>query len=621
MNLLSVENLTKSYGIRTLFEDVTFGLDKGQKAALVARNGTGKTTLLNLLMGKDSPDSGEVIYRKDIKVGFLPQLPELNESNTILEEVFASGNTIIQAIKRYEKSLLNPDNQDEMQAAFEQMERVEGWDYEVRIKQILSQLKVDRMDQVISTLSGGQRKRVAMAKVLIEGPDLIILDEPTNHLDLEMIEWLENFLAREELSILMVTHDRYFLDRVCDVIFELDNQQVYRYKGNYSYYLEKKAEREYNEKTEVEKAKSLMKTELEWIRRQPKARGTKSKSRVDSFEVLKQKATKKLEQRQLELEINMHRLGSKIVECHKVQKRFGELPILNNFDYTFKRGDRIGILGKNGVGKSTFLNMMTGKEPVDGGKIVIGETVVFGYYTQAGMNIKDEKRVIEVIRDIAEYIPLAKGRKLSAAQLLERFLFNRKQHYDYVGKLSGGEKKRLYLLTILIQNPNFLILDEPTNDLDIVTLTVLEDFLNEFPGVLVVVTHDRFFMDKLVDHCFVFKGGGEIADFPGNYTQFREWSLQKQREEKKIAPAKTEKAQKEKPAAVKTKLSYKEKLEFERLEGEIEQLEQRKTELTEFLNSGATDHEKLMEAGDELGRIIPELEEKEMRWLELSEFA
>lgn len=629
MNFLSVENLTKSYGIHLLFDSISFGLDKGEKVALVARNGTGKTSLLNILTGKDTPDSGEVVYRKDIKVGFLPQIPILQENLTIMEEVFASGNDIIQAIKTYEACLATPEDEEALQAAFERMDSLGAWDYETRIKQILGKLNIDRLTQKIETLSGGQRKRVAMAKVLIEEPDLIILDEPTNHLDLEMIEWLENYLVKEDLTLLMVTHDRYFLERVCDVILELDQKTMFRYKGNYSYYLEKKEERRLNRESEVGKAKSLMKTELEWIRRQPKARGTKSKSRVDAFSDLKDRATQNLKVRQMELSVNMNRMGSKIIEMHKVRKSYDDLVILDGFDYVFKRGDRIGVIGKNGVGKTTFLNMLTGKEQPDGGKIVTGETIVFGYYTQSGMNLKDDKRVIEVVRDIAEYIPLAKGQKLSAANLLERFLFSRDKHWDYVAKLSGGEKKRLYLLTILMKNPNFLILDEPTNDLDIVTLSVLESFLMDFGGVLLVVTHDRYFMDKLVDHCFVFEGDGKIADFPGNYSIYRDWKVLNDRQEKKVGQAQKEKAKEkqkenaapEKPAAEKKKLSYKEKLEFEQLGKDIERLEARKIELTEFLNSGASDHQKLIETGDELGKIIPELEEKEMRWLELSEYA
>jgi ATP-binding cassette subfamily F protein uup len=621
MNYLSVENLTKSFGVLELFEDLSFGIDKGQKVALIARNGTGKTTLLNILTGSDTPDSGEVIYRKGIKVGFLSQTPNFQDELTVMEEVQASGNDIIDAIKEYERCLENPNDDEAVQIAFEKMDSLGAWDYETRIKQILGKLEIHRLDQKIATLSGGQRKRVALAKVLIEQPDLIILDEPTNHLDLQMIEWLENFLSREDLSILMVTHDRYFLERVCDVILEMEDHTIYRYKGNFSYYLEKKEERRMNKTTEVEKARSHMKTELEWMRRQPKARGTKAKSRVDAFDDLQTKANQKLTQRQMELEINMSRLGSKIVEIHKVSKGYDGLTLLDRFEYTFKRGDRIGMIGRNGVGKTTLLNLLTEKEQPDSGKVVIGETVVFGYYTQSGMNLKAEHRVIDVIKDIAEYIPLTKGRKMTAAQLLERFLFDRKRQYDFIGKLSGGEKKRLYLLTILMKNPNFLILDEPTNDLDIMTLAVLEEFLMDFPGILLVVTHDRYFMDKLVDHCFVFEGEGIIADFPGNYSLYRDWKAAKGKVEKKPAPVAKPVAIAAKPAQEKKRLSFGEKREFEQLGKDIETLEARKIELTEYLNSGAADHVKLLEAGDELGKIIPSLENKEMRWLELSEYA
>ena len=609
MNYLSVENLSKSFGINSLFDGISFGIDYGQKVAFVANNGTGKTTLLNILSERDTPDSGTVTWRKGIKIGFLHQDPKLPEDCTVIEAVFVSENTTLSAIRQYEEAIQNPEDSEAYQAAFEQMDRLNAWDYETRIRQILSKLKIDRLDQQVSTLSGGQKKRVALAKILIDEPDFIILDEPTNHLDLEMIEWLERFLAKEETTIFMVTHDRYFLERVCDIILELDNKQLFRYKGNFSYYLQKRDERYANAAVELDKAKSLMKTELEWIRRQPKARGTKSKSRVDAFAELKKKASQRIEERDVQLEVNMSRLGSKIIELHKVKKSYGKLQILDSFDYVFQRNERVGIIGKNGVGKSSFLHLLTGNEEPDGGKIVVGETIVFGYYTQAGIKLNGSKRVIEVIKDIAEYIPLSKGRKMSAAQLLERFLFSRDDQYKFVEKLSGGERKRLYLCTILMQNPNFLILDEPTNDLDIGTLSVLEDFLGEFAGCLVIVSHDRYFMDKLVDHLFVFEGAGKISDFPGNYGQYREY--QKLKEAPKAQPAKAApKPSTPKPPSEKKKLTYKEKLEFEQLEKDIERLEARKIELTEILNSGITDHAKLMETGDELGVIVPETRRK-----------
>lgn len=620
MNYLSVENLTKSFGERVLFEDISFGIDQGQKVAFVARNGTGKTTLLRLLSGKDTPDSGLVTYRKEIKVGVLDQETSFDSNLTVMETVFHSGGEALQAIKNYEMALAKPDDHEAYQAAFERMELLNAWDYETRIKQILGKLRIDRLDQPVSTLSGGQRRRVALAQVLIDAPDFLILDEPTNHLDLEMIEWLEQFLNKDEQTVFMVTHDRFFLDRVCDVIIELDDQELHRYKGNYSYFLEKREERYQIQSAEISKARSLMKTELEWVRRQPKARGTKAKYRMDSFQELKKKASQRIEERELKIGLNTSRMGSKIVEFHKVKKGYDGIRILDQFDYVFRRTERVGLIGRNGSGKTTFLDMMTGSLEPDGGKVVIGETVVFGYYTQDGMNISDDKRVIEVIRDIAEYLPLTKGQKLTAAQLLERFLFPRDMHFNYVRKLSGGEKKRLYLLTILMQNPNFLILDEPTNDLDIMTLGVLEDFLQEFPGVLVIVSHDRFFMDKLVDHLFVLDGKGGLKDFPGNYSQYRIWADAQKKVERAEVKKQEAKTVREKPAAKKTKLTYKEKLEFEQLEKDIEVLEARKVVLTEIMNSGTADHEALMKAGEEMGTLITDLETKEMRWLELSEY-
>lgn len=621
MNYLSVENISKSFGERILFNDVSFGLDKGQKMAFVAKNGSGKTTVLRILAGLDTPDTGEVTFRKGIKVGFLQQDPDLGENISISECIFASDSPVIKAIRFYEEVMDRQDN-DKMHEAIEQMDRYAAWDFDSKVKQVLGKLNIHHLDQNVDKLSGGQRKRVALAKVLLEEPDFVIMDEPTNHLDLEMIEWLEEYLTSSGLTIFMVTHDRYFLERVCDEILELDQQQAFRYKGSYSYYLEKRQERYANTAAEVDKAKNLLVKELDWMRRQPKARGTKSKARIDSFYDLKATASQKVKADELKLQVNMNRMGSKILELHHVGKQFGENVLLKDFDYKFARKERIGIVGVNGSGKSTLLNMIMGQEEPSSGKIVVGETIVFGYYSQKGMSFKPGKRVIEIIKDIAEFIPTAKGKDLSAAQMLERFLFPRSQHYQYVEKLSGGEKRRLYLLTILMKNPNFLILDEPTNDLDILTLNVLEEFLLEFQGCLLIVTHDRYFMDKLVDHIFVLEGQGKWRDFPGNYTQYREKKLLEeaiQKEQEK--PVKQVPVKEEKPKEKKKKLSFNEKREFEQLEKDLESLELEKEELTEKLNSGTLSNEELQDTGKRLGELMEELEEKEMRWLELSELA
>ncbi|MAX79178.1 MAG: ABC transporter [Crocinitomicaceae bacterium] len=625
MNYLSVENISKRYGERVLFEGLSFGLDKGQKSALIARNGTGKTTLMNILAGLDTPDTGEVTYRNEIKVSFLPQEPHFDPQQRVGDALFHSEAPAVKAIREYEEAIESNDT-DRMQKAIDKMDQLAAWDFEVQIKQILTKLKIHHFDQTISTLSGGQKRRLALAGVLIEEPDLLILDEPTNHLDLDMIEWLEEYLRTGNLTLLMVTHDRYFLENVCDDILEIDNGNLYRYKGNYSYYLEKKEEREQNLNSEISKAKNLMRKELEWMRRQPKARGTKSKARIDAFHDLKGTASQKVKKDELSLNVNMTRLGGKILELHSIVKQYGDFKIVDGFSYKFVKGEKIGIIGPNGVGKSTFLNMVMDLEQPDGGTIKTGETVVFGYYAQQGLNFKPGKRVIEVVKDIAEFIPLAKGKTYSAAQMLERFLFPRSQHYVVVDKLSGGEKRRLYLLTILMKNPNFLILDEPTNDLDVLTLTVLEDFLQEFDGCVLIVTHDRFFMDRLVDHVFVFEGEGVIRDFPGNYTQYRLKKAAEDAEEKaRKAEEKTTKEEakpvEQKAPAEKKKLSYKEKREFEMLSGEIEKLETEKAELTAQLNSGTLDHEALQKAGERIQEVIDLLDEKELRWLELSELA
>lgn len=614
MNYLSVENIAKSYGEKVLFEDISFGINKDQKIAFVAKNGSGKTSILNIIAGKDTPDEGQVISRKGINIAYLAQDDDLDPDLTIEETIFSAENTILPIIQQYEKALQNPDDTETYQKAFELMEQHNAWDFETQYKQILSKLKLDDLSQKVGKLSGGQKKRLSLAIILINKPDLLILDEPTNHLDLEMIEWLEAFFAKEKITLFMVTHDRYFLERVCNEIIELDNGKLYKYKGNYSYYLQNKEERMALEATNLSKAKSLFKKELDWMRRQPKARTTKSKSRIDDFFQIKEKAHQRRKEHEVQLEINMERLGSKIVELHKLKKNFGDKVILDGFDYVFKRGERIGVIGKNGTGKSSFLNILTGKIPVDGGKVIVGETVKFGYYTQKGIQIKEGQKVIEVIKEFGEEIPLTKGRRISAAQLLERFLFDRKKQYDFVEKLSGGEQKRLYLCAVLIQNPNFLILDEPTNDLDVVTLNVLESFLLDYPGNLMVVSHDRYFMDKIVDGLFVFKGNGEVENFPGNYSDYRayESSLPPEpKEEKKVA-------EKQEKTPQKGKLSYNEKREFGQLEVDIERLQKKKVKLEAQFTNGEIAVDDINEKSLELQEIIESLEEKEERWFELS---
>ena len=617
MNYLSVENISKSYGERVLFEDISFGINKDQKIAFVAKNGTGKTSILNIIAGLDSSDTGQIVSRKDISIAYLAQNDDLNPDLTIEETIFDTDNKILSVINQYEKALKNPDDADAYQTAFDLMDQYNAWDFETQYTQILSKLKLDDLSQKISSLSGGQKKRLSLAIVLISKPDLLILDEPTNHLDLEMIEWLEDFFSKEKITLFMVTHDRYFLERVCDEILELDHGKIYKYKGNYSYYLEKKEERIQLEKVTTEKAKNLFKKELDWMRKQPKARTTKSKSRIDDFYQIKEKAHQRRKDHKVQLEINMERLGSKILELHKLHKSYGDKVILDGFDYVFKRGERIGIIGKNGTGKSSFLNIITQKNPVDGGKVVVGETVKFGYYTQSGINIKEGQKVIEVIKEFGEFIPLTKGRKISASQLLERFLFDKKKQYDFVEKLSGGEQKRLYLCAVLIQNPNFLILDEPTNDLDVVTLNVLENFLLDYPGNLMVVSHDRYFMDKIVDALFVFRGDGVVENFPGNYSDFRAYENSNPYEQEEISNVKTE----VKPVETKSQknsLSYNEKREFGALEDEIQRLQNQKERIEiQFLNVEIAEKD-IAKKSEELQQIIIDLEQKEERWLELS---
>ena len=616
MNYLSVENISKAYGERVLFENVSFGINKDQKIALIAKNGAGKSSLLKILIGQDTPDTGQVVSRKGLKIAFLSQEPALPEDLSIEDYIFQEENPILKVIQQYEHALEHPEDEVAYQKAFEAMERHEAWDFETQYKQILFQLKLTDLRLPIKHLSGGQRKRLALANVLISKPDLIFLDEPTNHLDLEMIEWLENFFAKEKMTLFMVTHDRYFLERVCNEIVELDEGTLYSYKGNYSYFLEKKEQRLQQEQASQEKAKNLYVRELDWIRRQPKARTTKSKSRIDDFAIIKEQAQKRRREHVVELEIAMQRLGSKIIELHNVVKKFPEKTILDRFSYVFKRGERVGIVGKNGTGKSTFLNLLTGKITPDAGKIIIGETVQFGYYTQQGIEINPQEKVIDVIKKYGEYIPLLKGRTLSAAQLLERFLFDRKKQYDYVEKLSGGERKRLYLCTVLIQNPNFLILDEPTNDLDIVTLNVLEEFLLDYEGCLVIVSHDRYFMDKIVDHLFVFKGEGEVQDFPGNYSDYFAYEQSTPKETVKTE----EKAptQKNSWRGANSPLSQSEQRELARLEKEIAQLEAQKQAIEALFTEATLSSEELQEQSQTLSEVLALLEEKGDRWLELS---
>ena len=636
MNLLSVEGLSKSYGEKQLFKDLSFGIAQGEKVALVARNGTGKSTLLRILCSKDTAEEGRVVFRKDLRISFLDQNPVFNEELSIIDAVLLAENEITLAIKRYEKIIdaqtdeMDAQQSKELEQAMAQMDNTNAWAYEVRVKQVLDKLGLIKLNQQLKTLSGGQKKRVALAKVLIEEPDLLIMDEPTNHLDVDMIEWLEEYLENKDLSLFLVTHDRYFLDNVCNKIIELDNQKLFTYQGNYSYFLEKKSEREFNAAREVDKAQNLMRKELEWIRRMPKARGTKSKSRVDAFYDLKEKATEKRQINDMELNVKMSRIGGKVIEMKKVYKSYDDFKILKGFDYTFKTGERIGIVGKNGIGKTTFLNLITGKEEPDSGKINVGETIVFGYYSQAGLTLKEDKRVIEVVKDnIAEVISLGDGSKVSASQFLTLFQFPPEMQYTYVSKLSGGEKRRLFLLTVLVKNPNFLILDEPTNDLDLLTLQTLEEFLIHFKGCLVVVSHDRYFMDKLVDHLFVFEGDGEVKDFSGNYREWREQVTEdelalKKKQKQLLSDQKNEKNVEESNStnANQSKLkkkSFKEKYEFEQLQNEIAHLEKEKQDLNEKLAASKGSHDEIIDWSRRIGEVISAIDEKELRWLALSE--
>ena len=615
VNYLSVENIKKSFGERTLFENISFGINKDQKIAFIAKNGSGKTCIMKIINGEDTPDIGQVVIRKDIKMAFLSQVPQLQEELTIEESIFASDNEILHVIERYEKAIENPDDADAYEKAFEDMDRFDAWDFENQFKQILFKLKLEDFKLKVKNLSGGQKKRLSLAIILINKPDLLILDEPTNHLDLEMIEWLESYFAKENITLFMVTHDRFFLERVCNEIIELDNGKLYQYKGNYSYYLEKKEERLTSENASVDKAQNLFVKELAWMRRQPKARTTKSKSRQDDFYVIKEKAESRRKENKVELEINMERMGSKIIELHKISKKFNDKVILNNFSFDFQRGARIGIIGKNGTGKSTFLNLLTQTIAADSGKVVVGETIKIGYYTQSGINPKPGQRVIDIIKEYGEFIPLAKGRLISASQLLERFLFDSKKQYDFVEKLSGGELKRLYLCTVLIQNPNFLILDEPTNDLDIITLNVLESFLLDYPGCLLVVSHDRYFMDKIVDDLFVFRGDGVVENFPGNYSDFRAYEDSAEPTNK---DDNKEKSNWKQAKTISAGLNFNEQKEFNKIEKEIKDLEHQKKQIEQLFSDGKVADNEIEAKANELQKIINLKEEKEERWFELS---
>ena len=619
MNLLSVEGISKSYGEKVIFTPLSFGINQGQKIALIAKNGSGKSSILNIIAGKDLPDEGNVVFRKGTRVAYLAQEPNLNLKLTVEESILQSDNPILKIIANYDKALENPEDQEAYQIAFEAMDQFQAWDFETQYKQILFKLKLNDLNAKVGSLSGGQKKRIALCNALLKQPELLILDEPTNHIDLEMIEWLEGYFAKEKITLLMVTHDRYFLERVCNEIIELDEGKLYTYKGNYSYYLEKRETRIAQENVEAHKTKLHFKKELDWMRRQPKARTTKSKSRIEDFKEIKEKASQRRNEHQVQLEINMERLGSKMIEMHKVQKSFGDKVILDHFDYMFQRNDRIGIIGKNGTGKSTFLNLLTSNDTADSGKIILGETLKFGYYTQKGINIKEGQKVIDVIREYGDFIPLKKGRKISAQQLLERFLFDRKKQYDFVEKLSGGERKRLYLCTVLIQNPNFLILDEPTNDLDIITLNVLENFLLDFPGCLLVVSHDRYFMDKIVDHLFVFKGSGIIENFPGNYSDFRIYEDSKVQEKKSVSKIDITTKKSLKETTTKKSLTFKEQEEFNKLEKEINKIESQKEEIENSFISESLNPSQIQEYSIKLGVLDQELKQKTLRWFILSE--
>ncbi len=623
---LQIDGLTKSFGDLVLFSDMTFGIAQGQKVGLIARNGAGKTTLLNIIAGREDYDSGTVVFRSGLRVGYLEQTPSYPEGLTVLQACFFSQSETVRLIAEYEKAMADGDH-SHLEDILSRMDSMKAWDYERRAKQILSQLKITDFDQKVEQLSGGQLKRVALANVLITDPELIILDEPTNHLDLEMTEWLEGYLSRANISILLVTHDRYFLDRVCSEIMEIDRRQLFHYKGNYSYYLEKRGERIDAQNAEVERSRNLLRKELDWMRRQPQARGTKAKYRIDAFYELEKKASQRREAGGVNLDVKASYIGSKIFEAKHVTKSFGDIKITDDFNYVFARYEKMGIVGGNGTGKSTFIKMLMGEVKPDSGSFDIGETVRFGYYSQDGLKFDEGMKVIDVVQDIAEYIDLGDGRKMGVSQFLNYFLFTPEKQHSYVYKLSGGEKRRLYLCTVLMRSPNFLVLDEPTNDLDIVTLNVLEEYLRGFKGCVIVVSHDRFFMDKVVDHLLVFRGNARIKDFPGNYSLYREWKEAEEQREKEAeaaqrsrTPAAAEKANRREDEP-KKKLTFKERKEFEALDEEIPRLEAEKAELEAAMSSGTLDGDSLMAKSRRIAEVMKEIDEKTMRWLELSEWA
>ena len=627
MHYVSAEGLTKSYGIQPLFSDISFHIEEGDKIALVARNGTGKSTLLRILAGKETPDEGKLWVHKDVDVVLFEQEPVFNEAWSVLDNIFHHNHPVMNAIKAFELISEEEDpDPDKMSHALMLMDELNAWNFDTKVKQVLGKLNIHHLQQPVGTLSGGQRKRVALARTLIDiGFDhkhvLLVMDEPTNHLDVEMVEWLEHYLDKENVTLLLVTHDRYFLDSVCEEIWEMDRSTLYTYKGDYANYLEKKAARIESESASIDKARNTYRKELEWMRKQPKARTTKSKSRQDNFYEVEKLAKQQIVQEQLQLDMKMNRLGGKVIELKKVYKSFGEKVILKGFDYTFKKGERIGIVGKNGTGKSTFINILQGLEQADSGKVNQGDTVIFGNYSQTGLIVKEDMRVIEYVKNIAEHFPLASGGTMSAAQFLQLFLFEPDKQFTYISKLSGGEKRRLHLLSILFRNPNFLVLDEPTNDLDLPTLGVLENFLSEFPGCLLIVSHDRYFMDRLVDHLFVFEGQGEIRDFPGNYSQYRIWQTANESgNAKPLYDISTEKsANSVKPAAPKKQPGFKEKREFDLLNKEIAELTKEKETITEKLTRGDIPFDELQQLSLRIGEVTNLLDEKELRWLELSE--
>jgi len=626
MNYLSVEHLEKNLGERVLFADLNFGLSKGDKMALVANNGTGKSSLLRIMAGEDQPSEGKVVFRNGIRFGYLPQEANFEPEIRISELIRTSNTELLDIINTYHNALdaqaedNSSANRKALDVAMARMDEFRAWDYERRLEEILTRFEIVDQSQKVGQLSGGQQKRLALALALLDEPDVLILDEPTNHLDVEMIEWLEEYLNRSNLTLFMVTHDRYFLENVCNTILELHEGKLYTHHGNYSFFLQKRAEREEVRRIEIDKAGKKVKSEIDWIRRMPKARGTKSKSRIQRFNETKKVSQSGTKQEEITLDVKMSRVGGKILELKKVYKSFGDLKVLSGFDYTFKKGERIGIVGPNGVGKSTFLNILAGLEPQDSGKINTGDTVVFGYYKQSGLDFKPEMKVIDVLKDYAEVIELGNGSKLSASQFLNHFMFPPKMQHNPVDKLSGGEKRRLHLMTVLIQNPNFLILDEPTNDLDLLTLNKLEDFLLQFGGCLVIVSHDRYFMDTLVDHLFIFEGEGKVKDFNGSYQDYRDYIDNKQEESKESETQKLDWKAEQKKDEVKTKLSFKEKYEFEQLEGEIEKLNAEKAEIEAFMISGETDYQVLQDKAKRLEEVNELLDKKELRWLELSEF-